>query len=126
MRPFDVYLDKIDNPEQKERMIMILDHIKDTFPNLIEEVKWNQPMFTDHGTFIVGFSMSKMHIAMSPETKTLELFEDEIKTAGYAKTKMLLKLPWASPVNFELIDKMIAFNIEDKKEMTNFWRVGTR
>lgn len=126
MRPFDVYLDKIDNPEHKERMVLILDHIKDKFPNLVEEVKWNQPMFTDHGTFIVGFSMSKMHIAMSPETKTLELFEDEIKAAGYAKTKMLLKLPWASQVNFELIDKMIAFNIEDKKEMTNFWRVGTR
>ena len=37
------------------------------FPQLKEENKWNQPMFNDHGTFIIGFSIAKGHIAVAPE-----------------------------------------------------------
>lgn len=31
-------------------------------------------MFTDHGTFIIGFSVSKQHLAVSPERQGLSIF----------------------------------------------------
>jgi uncharacterized protein YdhG (YjbR/CyaY superfamily) len=54
---------------------------------LKEEIKWNQPMFSDHGTFIIGFSIAKEHIAVAPEAVVISL----------------------------------AYNIENKKDMTKFW-----
>ena len=79
-------------------------------------------MFVDHGTFIIAFSVSKEHIAISPESKTLQVFEQEIKEAGYKATKMLFRIKWNDEIDFGLIDKLIEYNIEDKKEMTKFWR----
>ncbi|MCQ4950818.1 hypothetical protein NE646_14380, partial [Bittarella massiliensis] len=37
------------------------------FPDLTPKIAWNQPMFTDHGTFIIGFSAAKAHLAVAPE-----------------------------------------------------------
>lgn len=34
--------------------------ITETYPQLDTTVKWNQPMFTDHGTFIIAFSFAKI------------------------------------------------------------------
>ncbi len=59
---------------------------------------------------------------MSPETAVLDIFEEDIKKSGYERTKMTMKIKWKEKVDFELIDKMIEYNIEDKKEMTKFWR----
>ena len=51
-----MYINSIDDPEKKERMESILNYIKKSFPQLKEEIKWNQPMFTDM-ELIIGFSM---------------------------------------------------------------------
>ena len=37
-----------------------------TFSGLEPRVAWNQPVFTDHGTFIIGISVSAGHLAVSP------------------------------------------------------------
>jgi uncharacterized protein YdhG (YjbR/CyaY superfamily) len=66
MKDFQSYLNNIGESDKKERMESILKYIKKTFPQLKEEIKWNQPMFTDHGTFIIGFSIAKAHIACFP------------------------------------------------------------
>lgn len=122
MKNFKTFLDKIDNPDQRERMEDILTHIKKKFPQLKEEIKWNQPMFTDHGTYIIGFSISKGHIGVAPEPAVLSLFKKEIDKSGYSYTQGLFRIKWTDKVDFSLLDKMIAFNIEDKKDMTKFWR----
>ena len=44
-------------------------------------------MFTDHGTFIIGFSVSKKHLAVAPESVTITHVEDDIVKAGYDYTK---------------------------------------
>ena len=59
MRNSQAFLDGIDEPEKRDRMEDILNYIKGEFPQLEEVFKWNQPMFTDHGTFIIGFSIAK-------------------------------------------------------------------
>jgi uncharacterized protein YdhG (YjbR/CyaY superfamily) len=79
-------------------------------------------MFTDHGTFIIGFSISKQHMAVAPEGVVIERFADEIAQAGYDATKGLIRIKWEKPVDYSLLEKMIEFNIQDKAEYTAFWR----
>lgn len=122
MKDFQMFLDSIGELEKKERLEGILNNIKKKFPQLKEEIKWNQPMFTDHGTFIIGFSIAKTHIAVAPEAVVISLFEKEIEEAGYSHTKELFKIKWTDNVDFNLLYKVIAYNIEDKKDMTKFWR----
>ncbi|MCR6546552.1 iron chaperone [Dehalobacterium formicoaceticum] len=122
MKDFQIFLDSIGESDKRERMESILNNIKDMFPQLNEEIKWNQPMFSDHGTFIIGFSVAKGHIAVAPEAVVISLFEKEIEEAGYTHTQELFRITWTDNVDFELLYKMVAYNIEDKKDMTNFWR----
>ena len=116
------FFDSIDELEKRERMEDILNHIKEKFPQLKEEIKWNQPMFSDHGTFIIGFSIAKGHIAVAPEAKVISLFEKEIKEASYSHTQGLFRIKWTEQVDLDLIDKMVEYNIEDKIDMKKFWR----
>jgi uncharacterized protein len=49
-------------------------------------------------------------------------FADDIVQAGYSATKGLFRIPWNEQVNYEMLEKMIEFNIQNKAEYTNFWR----
>lgn len=122
MKTFEDFLAKIDNTQQRERTAEVLAWVHSEFPELEERIAWSQPMFTDHGTFILGFSVSKKHLAISPEKAGLDHFTNEIAQAGYNKTKMLLQIPWESDVNYSLLKQIIEFNIMDKAECTTFWR----
>jgi uncharacterized protein YdhG (YjbR/CyaY superfamily) len=86
METFSEYLSTIDNPQHRERMEEILRRVAESFPGLSKRIAWSQPMFTDHGTFIIGFSVAKKHLAIAPESKTIARFSDEIKQAGYMTT----------------------------------------
>lgn len=122
MKDFQMFLNSIDDPDKKQRMEDILNYIIEKFPQLKEEIKWNQPMFSDHGTFIIGFSIAKGHIAVAPEPVVISLFKKEIEEAGYSYTQGLFRLKWTDKVDYDLLHKMVAYNIEDKKDMTKFWR----
>ncbi|GIO27348.1 iron chaperone [Ornithinibacillus bavariensis] len=122
MEYFAEFLAGIDDPTHRERTEEIFTWIKDYYPNLEPEIKWNQPMFTDHGTFIIGFSASKKHLAVAPEAVTITYVEDDIKKAGFEYTKELIRFPWNQPFDYSLLEKMIEFNIWDKANCTTFWR----
>lgn len=122
MKDFQMFLNNIANPEKRERIEDILNYVKKKFPQLKEEIKWNEPMFSDHGTFIIGFSVAKGHIAVAPEPAVISLFEKEIEKAGYSYTPGLFRIKWTDKVDFNLVDKMVTYNIVDKKDMTKFWR----
>jgi uncharacterized protein YdhG (YjbR/CyaY superfamily) len=100
----------------------IINWIKAKYPNLKLEFKWNQPMFTDHGTYIIGFSTSKQHIAVAPEQAGLNQFTEDIEKAGYDYTKGIIRIKWTNPVDYLLLEKMIGFNIMDKVDCSTFWR----
>lgn len=123
---FDEYLSGITEEMEQDRMQNLLLHVQHTFPQLKPEVKWNQPMFTDHGTFIIGFSLAKKHTALAPEHVALEAFREEFLEKGYKLTKMLVQIPHAEEVDYPLIDRVIAFNIEYKKDWKGFWLLPTR
>src|SRR5690625_1324687 len=100
----------------------VLTWVKDRYPNLKREIKWNQPMYTDHGTCIIGFSVSKKHIAVAPERVTSTQCADDITKAGCEHTKELSRRPWKNPVDYSLLADLIDFNIQDKASCTTFWR----
>jgi uncharacterized protein YdhG (YjbR/CyaY superfamily) len=122
MEVFKEYLARIDNPRHRARMQEVLGWVAERFPQLKPRIAWNQPMFTDHGTFIIGFSAAKRHMAVAPERTGIERFSDAIARAGYARSRELVRIGWDSPVDFSLLEKMIAFNIRDKAEYSAFWR----
>lgn len=122
MDNFQEFLDSIGDTNKKERMESIFKYINKNFPQLKEEIKWNQPMFTLNGTFVIAFSIAKPHIAVAPETVAIIRFEKEIEKAGYSHTKGLFRIKWTDKVDFELIRRIVSFNIEDKKDMKTFWR----
>lgn len=122
METFQPYLDKIDDPKKLERITEVLQWVSDTFPELDKRIAWNQPMFTHQGTFIIGFSQAKAHLAVSPEYITMQQFSDELDKAGYVHTTMLFRIPWTSEVDYDLLKKMIEFNMKDKAGYTTFWR----
>jgi uncharacterized protein len=122
MKTFEDFLETINNPEHQSRTKEVLDWITATYPHLAQRIAWNQPMFTDHGTFIIGFSVSKQHLAVTPEQAGIEHFTDEIKHAGYQHTKMIIRFPWSKPVDYKLLARMIEYNISEKQNCTTFWR----
>ncbi|MGM1047797.1 MAG: iron chaperone [Bacillota bacterium] len=110
MEVFAEYLANIDNPQHRDRTEKVLAWVTKKFPNLMPKIAWNQPMFTDHGTFIIGFSVAKQHLAVAPEMAGINHFSDEIVQAGYDHSKELVRILWDSPVDFSLLEKMIEFN----------------
>ncbi|WP_449620747.1 iron chaperone [Robertmurraya sp. Marseille-Q9965] len=122
METLEDYLAGIDNLSHRERLEEIFNWILEKFPNLKSEIKWNTPMFTDHGTFILGISTAKQHISIAPEEVTMVRFADDIAQAGYSATKGMFRIKWKDQVHYELLEKIIQFNIEDKAGYNNFWR----
>lgn len=117
-----VYLSSIDKIENRTKLEEILLWINKRFPNLVPRFAWNQPMYTDHGTYIIGFSVSKNHIAVSPEMAGIEKFEEEIKKSGYSYSKMIFRIKWDDIINYSLLEKMIRYNIIEKESTKTFWR----
>ncbi|MFO6495833.1 iron chaperone [Bacillus sp. z60-11] len=122
MEVFAEYLANIDHPQHRARTEEVLCWVTEKFPQLAPKMAWNQPMFTDHGTFIIGFSVAKHHLAVAPERAGIIHFSDEIVEAGYDHTKQLVRIKWDHPVDFSLLEKIIEFNMLDKADCSTFWR----
>lgn len=122
MDVFADYLSRIEDPAHRARTEEVLGWVARIFPSLTPRIAWNQPMFTDHATFIVGFSTAKGHLAVAPERAAVDRFSDEIKKAGYDHSKELVRFPWDRPVDFSLLEKIIRFNVADKAQCAAFWR----
>jgi len=122
MDVFAEYLASIKDPIQHAGTEEVLAWVIEKFPKLSPKIGWNQPMFTDHDTYIIGFSVAKKHLAVAPEAAGIARFADDIAKAGYDHTNQLMRIRWELPVNYDLLARMIEFNIEDKADCTTFWR----
>jgi len=122
MAVWDDFVANMAHPGQRERMREVLDWVARSFPQLAPRIAWSQPMFTDHGTFIIGFSAARHHMAIAPESAAIKRFAAEIGAAGYACTPNLIRVSWTAPVDFSLLGKLITFNLGDKADCQSFWR----
>ncbi|WP_341347919.1 iron chaperone [Paenibacillus sp. FSL H3-0469] len=123
MDVFAEYLTKIDNPVHRGTVEEVLAWVLQEFPQLEPRIAWNQPMFTDHGTYIIGFSVAKGHMAVAPEKAGMDHFEEVLKQGGVDHTKLLIRMKWTNPVDYGLLKQLIEYNIADKADCTSFWRV---
>jgi len=121
MEVFSEYLDKLDDAFKYNRMKELLSWTQNEF-HLVPRLAWNQPMFTNKGTFIIAYSYSKNHISVAPEAVTLEKFKDDILKANYKPTTQIFRIPWNEKIDFSLLKKIIEFNIIDKDGYDKFWR----
>lgn len=122
METIEEFLLTIKQEEHRSKMKEVLEWVKKQFPNLNEKIAWKQPMFTDHGTFIIAFSASKQHFSVSPEQHSIKRFTEEIEKAGYSCGSNLFRIKWEDAINYELLENIINYNIEDKKDCSTFWR----
>ena len=74
-----------------------------------------------HGTFIIGFSIARKHIAVA-RADSCAHFREDIEEAGFSCTNMLFRIKWTDKVNYNLLHKIVEYNIESKKDMNKFWR----
>ena len=123
MDVFEGYLKRIQDPGQRERMDMVLSWVQKHFPKLTPRLSWNQPVFTNHGTFIIGFGRAQQYLTVEPEQPGIRRFRSEIRKSGYDCTKDQICMQWDLPVDFSLLESLIRFNREDKANCHTFWRV---
>ncbi len=122
MSEFDEWLAALGDEAKAAKLTEVFGWIERTFPQLERAVKWKQPMYTNEGTFIIGFGPYAKYFAVSPEAYTLEKFLPEIEQAGYTSTVNFIRIPWGGDVDLGLLEKLIDFNIADKAGYAKFWR----
>lgn len=122
MKDFNDYIEKIENPTQKIRLKEILDWISSKYPFLEKKIAWNQPHFVHEGTFILGLSYSKAHVAIAPEHVTLIKFKELAEKNHYETTDNIIKIKWTQTVDYDYLAQMIDFNLNDKLGYKTYWR----
>lgn len=115
------YLETIPNDENRVKLEHVIEWVTETFPDLKVEIKWNQPMMTHNGTFIISFSASSKHFSIAPELQVLEEFRDKLTKAEYSHSKALFRILWKQEVNYPLLAEIIERSIDYKKGSTTFW-----
>lgn len=118
----EAYYQLIGNLENREKFIQLIEWVSNHF-DLTLEIKYNQPMFTMNGTFILAISALKNHISFAPEVKTMQIFHDDFKQANIEQTSHLFKIKYNDVIDYELLKRVIEFNMKDKKGYPKFWRV---
>ncbi len=118
---FEHFLAAIDNEEHRLKFAHAMAAATAPFPQLKAEYKWNQPMFTDHGTFITAFSVASKHFSVALEHLGMEKFGPRIDDEGYSRGKKLMRIRFDQPIPVALLRDIIEFQIEAKKDCTTFW-----
>lgn len=118
----DEYLETIPNDDNRARMVDVLDWVSHNFPELDLRIAWNQPIFTHHGTYIIGFSAASKHMAVAPERATMIRFEPVMRERGTDFGKKVAHQPWDKPIDYELLDAFIQYQLAEKQDVTSFWR----
>ena len=94
--------------DDRARMVDVLVRVGLTYPELELRIAWNQPMFTHHGTYIIGFSAASKHMAMAPERATMIRFEPVMRERGTDFSKKFARQPWNKPFDYELLDAFVS------------------
>ena len=122
IKTLDEYLATIPNDDNRVRMVDVLVWVGLTYPELELRIAWNQPMFTHHGTYIIGFSAASKHMAMAPERATMIRFEPVMRERGTDFCTMFARQPWNKRFDYELLDAFIQLQLAEKQDITSFWR----
>lgn len=115
------YIQRIDDPDNRLIFGDFINWLMTDFPELKPEYKWNQPMFTHHGTFIIGFSVAMKHFTVAPEMRTFEHFLSQIKDLKLKHGKKTFQLQFGQDIPYDLLRALINYTLADKQNVTSFW-----
>lgn len=85
------------------------EYIKQCVPQAIEKISWGMPTFYYNGN-LIHFAQHKNHIGLYPGPEAIEHFKDEL--IEYKYSKGAIQFSNDSQLPYELINKIIKFNIE--------------
>lgn len=121
---YEEFLENI--PDNNHRKIIddIKNHLLKKFKKekLEIHIAWNQLMFTVNKTFILAISTSKKHFSIASEKVTHDRFENEYIKNGYKFSKMLFQIQWNQKINYNLLEKIVEIDIDEKRDCNTFWR----
>lgn len=121
IKTLDEFLATIPRADNRARMVEVLGWVAQHYPELELRIAWNQPMFTHHGTYIIGFSAASKHMAMAPERATMICFKPVMREGSTDFGTMLACQPWNKPFDHELLDAFIQHQLAEKQDVTSFW-----
>lgn len=121
MSPFSEYLAKIDNPAHRDQLASVLDWVSTTYPQLVGQIKWNRPMFTDHGTFIISFTAASKHFTVGPEPQVFAAVLPKLEQLGLEHGKKTFQIPFDAPVPTDLLATIIEQTMTLKQDVSSFW-----
>lgn len=122
MKTFEDYLSTITEDEQQQITRDVLNWVSLNYPDMTHRIAWSCPAFVAHGTHIISFKQTKKHLAVSIEGTAVRHFAQRFDQSGLSYGKMNVNFPWHEPIPWTLLTDIIDFNLEDKKDLTNYWR----
>lgn len=122
METFDDYLATITNEEHQKITRDVLNWVRENYPDMTERIAWSSPTFVAHGTHIISFKHTKKHLAVSIEGKAVRHFAETFDKNDLNYGTMNVNFPWKTPINLSLLKDIIDYNLEDKKDLTSYWR----
>lgn len=115
------YIDRIDNLDYQIQFKAVVEWLLKTYPQIKSVYKWNKPMFTDHGTYIIGFSVATKHFTVLPEAYVFQKFLPQIEARKLKHGKKTFQVPFDQEIPYELLKEIIQFTINDKRDVQTFW-----
>ncbi|USS92943.1 DUF1801 domain-containing protein [Fructilactobacillus ixorae] len=122
MKTISAYLKHISNPAHRTSFQAVLQWITTNFPQLDLVIKYNQPMFLAHGTYIIGLSAATQHYSIGLEGQAItRRFLPLAKQLGLQYGHKTIRVPYDHPLPTELLRAIITHQLEQKRDVTTFW-----
>ncbi len=79
-------------------------------PELTQTLSYQMPTFKKHGKAVFHFAAQKNHLGIYPTPSAIEHFA--VRLGGYKTSKGAIQIPWSLPLDEELIQDLVRFNLE--------------
>ncbi len=116
-----IYYEKIADDAGRKVFVDLINHAVSLDDKLTLIYAWNQPMIKYNETFIIAFSSATKHFSVGLEAQALDLFSDKLVESGFELMKKGAKIQYNKEINIELLDEIIRYTIEIKKDAKGFW-----
>lgn len=113
MNEIDEYIENIADVEHELKFISILKFITRGFPDLKTKISYGMPGFYTEGKQVIWIGAFKNHIGIFPKPEAILYFEDILIENKYKTSKGTIQIKWNQEIDFELISKIINFNINN-------------
>ncbi len=79
-------------------------------PELTQTISYMMPTFKKHGKPVLHFAAQKNHLGIYPTPSAIEHFAARLE--GYQTSKGAIQIPYSMPLDEELIQDLVRFNLE--------------